>query len=70
MAARLVRNGLQTQMQPILSGNCPACDNRTDFVIVSREYCICSECGTTSNLDKVDFGSPGIFGEEVLKPAG
>jgi hypothetical protein len=70
MAARLVRNGLQTQMQPIVSGHCPACDSQTDFVIVSREYCICSECGTTSNRDKVDFGSPAIFGEERLKPAG
>lgn len=48
MAARLVRNGLQTSVQPIVKAMCPACDNTTDFVIVSKDYCICSECGTTS----------------------
>ena len=70
MAARLVRNGLQTRMQPIASGHCPACENQTDFVIVSREYCICSQCGTTSELNKIDFGSAGVFLEERLKSAG
>lgn len=68
MAARLVRNGLQTQMQPIVKGHCPACDNQTDFVIVSREYCICSQCGTTSKRGEVDFESAAIFGEEGLDP--
>ncbi len=70
MAARLVRNGLQTQMQPIVKGHCPACDNQTDFVIVSREYCICSQCGTTTKRDAVDFEGPAIFGEGGLNPAG
>jgi hypothetical protein len=53
MAARLVRNGLQTQMQPIVKAHCPACDNETDIVIVSREYGICSECGSTSKREAV-----------------
>lgn len=53
MAARLVRNGLQTKMQPIMKADCPACNNTTDFVIVSKEYCICSECGTTSRRESV-----------------
>ncbi|MEX1187019.1 MAG: hypothetical protein WEA80_10560 [Gemmatimonadaceae bacterium] len=53
MAARLVRNGLQTTMQPIMTAMCPACDGRADFVIVSREYCICSVCGTTSRRESI-----------------
>jgi hypothetical protein len=55
MAARLVRNGLQTEMQPIVKAHCPACDNSTDFVIVSREYCICSQCGRTSKRDEIEL---------------
>ena len=51
MAARLVRNGLQTKMQPIVKAHCAACDNSTDFVVVGREYWICSECGTTSKRE-------------------
>ncbi|HMA20525.1 MAG TPA: hypothetical protein VKO87_06955, partial [Gemmatimonadaceae bacterium] len=30
MAARLVRNGLQTQIQPIIKGACPGCYRTTD----------------------------------------
>ena len=48
MAARLVRNGLQTTVQPIIKAMCPSCDNQSDFVIVSRGLCICSICGTTT----------------------
>ena len=55
MAARLVRNGLQTQMQPIVKGDCCNCDETTDFVVVSGEYCICSQCGTTARRDTVDL---------------
>lgn len=51
MAARLVRNGLQTEMQPIVKAQCPACDAVTDLVIVNREYCICTVCGTTSKRE-------------------
>lgn len=57
MAARLVRNGLQTSVQPIAKGTCPACDNATDMVIVSRDYCICSQCGTTSKRGEVVFAA-------------
>lgn len=57
MAARLVRNGLQTQMQPIIKARCPACENSTDFVVVSREYGICTECGTTSKRDALELKS-------------
>src|SRR5512133_1049329 len=48
MAARLVRNGLQTSVQPIVKAWCMACSNDSDFVVVSREYAICSICGTTA----------------------
>jgi hypothetical protein len=58
MAARLVRNGLQTEMQPIIKGRCFNCDDSTDFVVVSAEYCICSQCGTTSKRETVKLGSP------------
>jgi hypothetical protein len=53
MAARLVRNGLQTEMQPIVKAGCPTCDEWADFVIVSHDYCICSSCGTTSRRDAI-----------------
>jgi hypothetical protein len=53
MAARLVRNGLQTEMHPIVQAACPACERFTDFVIVNREYGVCSECGTTSRREAI-----------------
>jgi hypothetical protein len=59
MAARLVRNGLQTEMQPIVKAHCAACDETTDVVVVSREYCICSVCGTTSKRDTMVLGRSG-----------
>ncbi len=58
MAARLVRNGLQTEMQPIVKAQCPACDNLTDLVIVSKEHCICAQCGTTSRRDAIVIAAP------------
>lgn len=58
MAARLVKNGLQTSMQPIVKGQCPACDSEADMVVVSREYCVCSLCGTTSSRDAVALRDP------------
>ena len=57
MAARLVRNGLQTEMQPIVKGQCPNCDDTTDFVVVSADYAICSQCGTTCNREEVQLKS-------------
>jgi hypothetical protein len=57
MAARLVRNGLQTKMQPIIKGACPGCDRTTDLVVVSRDLCICAECGTTSKRESIVLAS-------------
>ena len=53
MAARLVKNGLQTSVQPIVKADCPACDNHTDFVVVSRQYAICAQCGTTASRQEI-----------------
>lgn len=60
MAARLVRNGLQTTMQPIVKGQCPSCDAATDFVVVSAEYCICSQCGTTTKRADVELAKGAV----------
>ena len=59
MAARLVRNGLQTSMQPIVKADCPACDRHTDFVVVSKANAICSECGTTASREAI--GKPAAM---------
>lgn len=53
MAARLVRNGLQTEMHPIVRAECSACQRFTDFVIVDRVHCICAECGTTTTREAI-----------------
>lgn len=55
MAARLVRNGLQTEMQPIAKGRCDACESIADFVLVSRKHAICAQCGRTSERGKIEF---------------
>ena len=47
MAARLVRNGLQTRMQPIVTRKCPSCDGPTSSVIIDRTQSVCTVCGTT-----------------------
>ncbi len=55
MAARLVRNGLQTEMQPVVKGRCDACESIADFVIVSREHAICALCGKTTERAKIEL---------------
>jgi hypothetical protein len=55
MAARLVRNGLHTTMQPIVKARCPGCDRVTDQVVLDARSAICSECGTTSSRDSLDI---------------
>jgi hypothetical protein len=48
MAARLVRNGLQTIMQPVFQATCPSCACVSTHVIVERHHAICEACGTTT----------------------
>jgi hypothetical protein len=55
MGSRLVRNGLQTEVQPAVKGKCDACGNIADFVIVSREHAICAQCGTTSERARIEL---------------
>jgi hypothetical protein len=45
MAARLVRNGLQTRMHPVFSRICPECDAPREFVVIDRTHAVCSVCG-------------------------
>ncbi len=45
MAARLVRNGLQTVIQPVITARCPDCDRVTSHVIVEPSRATCLECG-------------------------
>jgi len=48
MAARLVRNGLQTIFQPMFSAHCPGCERTTLHVMIEPTHATCTECGTTS----------------------
>ena len=48
MAARLVRNGLQTRMHPVLSRQCPICGQEGEAVVIDRLHAVCSMCGGVS----------------------
>lgn len=45
MAVRLVRNGLQQVMHPVLRAQCSGCGRETNYVVVGR-MATCDECGT------------------------
>ena len=58
LAARLVHNGLQTPLNPIVKLRCAVCDHVTEYVVVGERYATCVECGTT-----LDYASlPGVKG--------
>jgi hypothetical protein len=48
MAARLVRNGLQTVMQPVVQARCSGCGQVTSHVIAERSHATCTVCGATT----------------------
>jgi len=48
MAARLVRNDLQTMVQPMVSAMCPACEKVTGHLLVGTADATCVECGVTT----------------------
>jgi hypothetical protein len=48
MAARLVRNGLQTIVQPVVRAHCPTCDRATPHLIIERTSARCTECETVT----------------------
>jgi hypothetical protein len=47
MAARLVHNGLQTVMHPLVSLACDNCYRVTSHVLIDRRFATCTECGAT-----------------------
>ena len=49
MAARLVRNGLQTIMQPVIEAHCAGCGRVTTHLIVEPTRARCTECETVSD---------------------
>jgi hypothetical protein len=48
MAARLVRNGLQTLVTPVVTARCGSCGRATEHLIASRTHATCGECGATT----------------------
>jgi len=48
MAARLVRNGLETQMNPIVPLDCPSCGESTSFLVLDALRATCTQCGSTT----------------------
>lgn len=53
MAARLVRNGLQTVLQPLVSLECERCTHVTTHVLIERSYATCTDCGATHRREFV-----------------
>ena len=47
LAARLVHNGLQSALNPVVKRPCPVCDHVTEYVIIDGHYATCVECGRT-----------------------
>ncbi len=48
MAARLVHNGLQTAMHPLIPLTCEKCDGVTTHVLIDGHFATCTECHATS----------------------
>ena len=44
MAARLVRNGLQTIVQPVVKAHCANCDRVTPHLVFEAHAARCAEC--------------------------
>ena len=44
MAARLVRNGLQTIVQPVVKAHCAHCDRVTAHLVIEKHAVRCEEC--------------------------
>ena len=48
MAARLIRNGLNSILQPLVTARCSGCGHVTSHVLLVGKLATCDECGTTS----------------------
>jgi hypothetical protein len=44
MAARLVRNGLQTIVQPVVNAHCTNCERATPHLLIEKGRARCAEC--------------------------
>ena len=53
MAARLVRSGLQTIVQPMFTAGCPDCGRATSHVIIEPTRATCLECGGIANRSEL-----------------
>jgi hypothetical protein len=48
MKAKLARGGFDTSNLRHVQLHCDGCDRVADLVVLSREYCLCTECGATN----------------------
>ena len=54
MAARLVRNGLQTIVQPMVKAHCANCERVTSHFVIEKHTARCAECeGVTPRSELV-----------------
>ena len=58
MAARVVRNGLQTVIQPMTAALCSGCERETRHVVTKRGEATCLECGRITDGKGLVLGSP------------
>ena len=54
MAARLVRSGLDTAVQPLVTARCKSCDQISKFALIDLQYATCTTCGITTEFAKLD----------------
>ena len=48
MAARLIRNELQTPLNPVVVRECARCGRNTQHVLIEHSWATCNECGATT----------------------
>jgi hypothetical protein len=58
MAARLVRNGLQTVIQPLITATCPGCGRETKQLVVDPGRATCLECGSIFDTQALPKSAP------------
>ena len=54
MAARLVRSGLDTAVQPLVTARCRSCDQISKFALIDLQYATCTTCGITTESATLD----------------
>ena len=56
MAVRLVRSGLDTVVQPLVTARCPSCDQVSKFALIDLQYATCTTCGVTTERLSLSSG--------------